>query len=93
MFDQKDFEQIDKEYFEVLNTTASHIILKSKNTRQTWDLYYSDWESAQTIQVFHKHNDQDSFHVQRKLHPGSVDYAQRCIKKHDDWYLKHKKRR
>lgn len=93
MFDQKDFGQIDKEYFEVLNMTASHIILKSKNTGQSWDLYCSDWGQGPTIQVFHKHNDNDSFHPQRKLHPGSVAYAQVRIKKHDDWYLRHKKRR
>ena len=93
MFDQKDFEQIDKEYFEVLNMTGSHIILKSKNTGHSWDLYCTDWAHGRVIQVFHKHYDHDWFHEQRKIHPSNVAYAQTRIKKHDEWYLRHKKRR
>ena len=38
MFEKKDFINVDRKYFKVINETAYHLTLKSKNTGHTWDI-------------------------------------------------------
>lgn len=88
MFTTKDFKQIDKEYFGVITKTGYHIILKSKNSGHTWDIYCQESGRGRSLVISHKHNDFEPFHVQRKYHPKSVEEAQQMIMKHDKWHLK-----
>ncbi len=88
MYEKNDFEQIDKEYFQVLTQTGYHIILKSKNTEHIWDIYCQEHSRGRSLVINHKHNETEPFHVQRKYHPKTVEEAQKRIKKHDKWYLK-----
>lgn len=88
MFDQNDFAQIDKEYFRALTETGYHIILKSKNTGHTWDIYCQERTRGRSLVISHKHSDTEPFHIQRKYHPKTVTDAQKKIMKHDKWYLR-----
>ena len=87
MFDRKDFNCIDREYFQVINETCYHITLKSKNTGHTWDITSTKNPYGKSIVISHKHNDEDPFHVQPRVHPRSIQEAQDMIKAHDMWQL------
>ncbi len=88
MFERKDFEEIDREYFDVINETCYHIILKSKNTGHTWDIMCQERPNGRSLVISHKHKDKDPFHIQRGFHPKTVEDAQKKIMKHDLWHLK-----
>jgi len=92
MYKYSEFDQIDREYFDVINTTLYNIALKSKNTGHTWNINCENltWGKRKLV-VYHKHNDNDSFHLQRHMSPKSVAHAQKLIKEHDEWYLVQKK--
>ena len=88
MYCQKDFNKIDCTYFEVIQLTGYHILLKSKNTKHIWDIYIKETYSGKSsIVVMHKHNEADPFHEQWNMHPKTVREAQWLIKDHDRWYL------
>ena len=91
MFNQHDFDKIDRTYFDVLQISGYHIILKSKNTKHIWDLYFKETQIGKSsIIISHKHNDTDPFHEQAQMHPKSVDEAQLLIKDHDRWHIQNR---
>ncbi|SFU86682.1 hypothetical protein [Butyrivibrio sp. M55] len=87
MFDRKDLNCIDREYFQVISETCYHITLKSKNTGHTWDITSTENPYGKSIVISHKHNDMDPFHIQPRVHPRSIQEAQDMIKAHDIWQL------
>ncbi len=88
MFTKRDFNQIDTDYFLVLERSVYHIVLKSKRTSHTWDIYYKPFSGGYSLVVNHKHRDKDIFHVQPHFHPRSISAAQEMIKRHDAWHIK-----
>ncbi len=88
MFTKKDDEQIDRVYFEVLNSTSSHITLMSRNTGHFWDIYYQTRPGGKYgLVISHKHKRTDTFHIQPRMHPRTVLQAQEMFKSHDAWQL------
>ena len=85
MFEKKDFENVDREYFQVINETCYHLTLKSKNTGHTWNIACIENPHGKSFVISHKHNDNDPFHLQPGFHPRSIQEAQEMIKTHDTW--------
>lgn len=93
MFEKKDFKALDRQYFNVIQTTAYHIILESNNTHHIWDIYCRDYKDYRSLIISHKHTEEDPFHIQPGMHPRTVAAAQEMIKKHDEYYLSSPHRR
>jgi hypothetical protein len=91
MFTQKDYAQIDTEYFEVKTKTQYHIVLKSKNTGHFWDIEYRGRPGGRSLLINHKHKESQPFHPQNRYHPRSVADAQRLIREHDVWQMNGRK--
>ncbi len=88
MFDTKDFNRIDKGYFEVLSLTSLNIKVRSKNTGHLWSIHSKDLnQNISSIEIWHQHKDEDRPHLQRGLHPLTVREAQKMIKEHDRYVL------
>ncbi len=87
MFEKKDFINVDRKYFKVINETAYHLTLKSKNTGHTWDIECRENPTGRSLIVNHKHKDSDPFHEQPWFHPRSIEEAQELIKSHDAWQI------
>lgn len=88
MFDTKDFNSIDKQYFEVLALTCYNIKVRSRNTQHLWAIYSKDLnQNISSIEIWHQHKDEDRPHLQRGLHPLTVKEAQKMIKDHDRYVL------
>lgn len=87
MFEKKDFINVDRKYFKVINETAYHLTLKSKNTGHTWDIECRENPTGRSLIVNHKHKDSDPFHEQPWFHPRSIEEAQEMIKSHDAWQI------
>ncbi len=88
MFDTKEFENVDREYFEVINETCYHLTLKSCNTGHTWDIECRDnLNNTRSLVISHKHKDSYPFHIQPNFHPRSIEEAQEMFKAHDTWHL------
>ncbi len=65
MFDTKEFVNVDREYFEVINETCYHLTLKSCNTGHTWDIECrNNPNNTRSLVISHKHKDSDPFHIQ-----------------------------
>ena len=92
MFQKKEMNEIDRQYFEVKETKAYHIILKSKNCGHIWDIQSKEttW-GKRSLVIYHKHKEADPFHEQAMMHPRTVTEAQELIKKHDKWHLEGRK--
>lgn len=89
MFSIEELKHVDKEYFEVISCTASHVQLKSKNTHHIWDIESQELTDGKvSILVHHKHSETYPYHVQPGFHPKSIKEAQEQIKKHDEWQMK-----
>ncbi len=87
MFEKKEFEYIDREYFQVINETCYHLILKSKNTGHTWDITCKDNPGGRSLVILHKHKDDYPFHEQPTMLPRSIEDARDMIKEHDAWQI------
>lgn len=92
MFDIKELNKIDDRYFTVLQTTGYHVTLQSKNTKHIWDIYCKEIGCHRSLVISHKHNENDPFHEQPKMHPKDLVEAQNMIKKHDRWHLDGRKK-
>lgn len=91
MFEKSEIKQIDKDYFKIIQATAYHIIIKSKNTKHTWDIYCRDGDGFRSLVISHKHKDEQPFHEQAMMHPRTVIEAQELIKEHDNFQLNGRK--
>ena len=91
MFDKKDWEQIDKDYFDVIEVSSYHITLKSRPTGHSWDITCRYHPGGRSLIILHRHKDSDPFHEQIRFHPSTVTQAQDLIKEHDTWVLNGKK--
>lgn len=89
MFSKKETAQIDRKYFDVIHVTGYHIIVRSKNTGHYWDIESVElFFGKKIISIMHKHNREDTYHIQKRFHPRSVEEAQEMIKKHDDFHIR-----
>ena len=91
MFKNSEINQIDQKYFTIIQSTGYHIIIKSKNTKHTWDIYCRDGDGFRSLVISHKHKDEQPFHEQGMMHPRTVLEAQKCIMEHDEWHMKNRK--
>lgn len=84
MFTQKDFAEIDADYFTILALTGLNICLCSKNTRHLWTIHLKElWPNNKSLEIYHQHNKSDKPHTQPNFHPKNVIEAQLLIKDHD----------
>ncbi len=88
MFSKEELESIDREYFQVINGTSFHIIIKSKNTSHIWDIESQCIiPGKRSLVIHHKHKEEQPFHIQLNFHPKTVEEAQDLIKHHDTWQM------
>ena len=90
MFGKNDWDQIDNEYFKVIEASMYHITLKSNTTGHIWDIYCRYYPGGRSIIVYHKHRDSDPFHKQKGYHPQTIAQAQDLIKDHDRYVMEGK---
>ena len=90
MFDKTEINKIDKKYFQILQANGYHIIIKSKNTNHTWDIYCRDCDGYRSLIISHKHKEDYPFHEQAKMHQKTVMEAQELIKSQDKWHLQNR---
>lgn len=60
MFSRRDFEKVDRNYFEILQATAHNLILRSKNTGHEWCISTTCVCGSYTL--LHRHKSTDSWH-------------------------------
>ena len=91
MFTQEDIGQLNRVYFDIIQITGYHIVVRSRNSKHFWDIECVElFHGGRQIIIKHKHNDSDSFHVQKGCHPRNIREAQNLIKSHDGYFLKKK---
>ena len=64
MITKEEIKELDGNYFEVLQTGAFAITLKSKNTGHYWHLLEREYPSFRHFVIYHKHNASDAYHAQ-----------------------------
>ncbi len=93
MFDAKDFNRKDRQYFEVLSLTSINIKVRSKNTGHLWSIHSKDLnQNISSIEIWHQHKEEDRPHLQGRLHPKTVKEALKMIKEHDKYVMELKNR-
>ena len=91
MFTKSELNQIDQNYFNIINSSAFHIILESRNTKHIWDIYCGIGFRGRSLEIYHKHHSSESFHRQKRMHPRTIFEAQTMIKSHDEWHINGRK--
>ena len=62
MFTLEQINKIDKSYFRIIGSNQFSITLQSKVTGHEWHILASDFRSASSCIVEHRHHHSDSFH-------------------------------
>ena len=86
MFYDKDFKQIDKEYFNIIRLSEFAITIQSKNTHHYWHITHN---VPRGFIIQHRYEEFGSYHKQCSAKKLSTAFAK--IKHHDNYILKKQK--
>lgn len=88
MFQRNEFQELDRTYFEVRETSVCNIVLKSKSCGHMWAIQSRElFPGKRSLVILHKHKEADPYHEQALMHPKTVAEAQDLIKAHDTWHI------
>lgn len=89
MFDTKQFEKINPQYFNIIMLSEHDVTVQSRNTGHYWYLHNTDYPSEGNCVIFHKHKEPHPYH----LHGGAETLLQAVqrIMRHDEWQINGRK--
>ena len=90
MFTIDELRQISNRHFQVLNSSAYCVTVRSFLTGHDWHIIVQEYDRHRTFQIYHRHNPTDAFHVHG--HKGSFKSALRDIRDHDKFQMNGRKR-
>ena len=85
MFTLKDMEEIDPNYFDIIDRSSFSVTIRSKNTKHYWHIENADGDNYRSCKIYHKHNEKDSYHLHG--HAGTLVGCIHTIKEHDSFQL------
>ena len=85
MFDTRQFEKINPQYFNIIMLSEHDVTVPSRNTGQYWYLHNTDYPSEGNCVIFHKHKASHPYHLHGRA--GTLPQAVRSIEKHDRWQM------
>ena len=91
MIDGNDIEEIDKNYFDIVEKKEYGIFLRSYCTGHYWYLLEQVYNNCRTFQISHKHHATDAFHLQKNR--PTIEACCDYIKSHDAYHLKKMKKK
>lgn len=83
MFDLKQLESIDRNYFNVIVASEYDVTIQSKNTGHYWYLHSTDAPGSNACIIFHKHKFSHPYHQHGR--GNSLRQAIKSIQRHDRW--------
>lgn len=89
MFDTKQFEKINPQYFNIIMLGEHDVTVQSKNTGHYWYLHSTDYPAEGNCVIFHKHKASHPYHNHGKS--SSLEKAIRSIISHDEFQLNGRK--
>lgn len=90
MFSQRDIDNLDRGYFEVLYATSFAITLRSGCTGHEWHLIAREGRGWTSCEVYHRHKQSDPWH--RQWGGKTLDRAISAIKDHDKYQLNERRK-
>lgn len=88
MFEMKDLESLDSEYFTIIYRDVFDVTIRSKNTGHYWNLHSPDLSMNDKVIIFHSHR-AEPYHLHGSTH--TLRQAIRSIKRHDRWQMNGRK--
>lgn len=89
MFDTRQFEKINPQYFNIIMLSEHDVTVQSRNTGHYWYLHNTDYPSEGNCVIFHKHKASHPYHLHGRA--GTLTQAVSGIKKHDKWQMRGRK--
>lgn len=88
MFDAKELDSLDSNYFTIIYEDPFDITIRSKNTGHYWSLHSPDCPERSTVIIFHSHR-AEPFHMHGRTN--TLRQAVRGIKRYDKWQMNGRK--
>lgn len=85
MFDEREIQALDREYFNVITADDRDVTIQSRNTGHYWYLHCTEYPNEESCVIFHKHKFSHPYHQHGRS--GCLRSAVRQIKKHDTWQM------
>ncbi len=85
MFDTKDLECLDPEYFNIIMANEYDVTVMSRNTGHYWYIHCTGLEGKAACIVFHKHKFSHPYHLHGRKN--SLKQAIQSIKSYDKWQI------
>lgn len=94
MFDAKDLECLDPEYFNIIMADEYDVTVMSRNTGHYWYLHNPEYPEKGTVIIFNSHHADKTGRVRYHLHgrAHTLRQAVRCIRGHDKFQMNGRKR-
>ena len=89
MFDARDFECLDPNYFQIINVNDYDVTVRSRNTGHYWYLHNPEYSEQGTVIIFHKHKASHPYHQHGRAN--TLWQAVRSIRGHDKWQMNGRK--
>lgn len=90
MFDAKDLECLDPEYFNIIMADEYDVTVMSRKTGHYWYVHCTGAPGDMACIIFHKHKYNHPYH--QHGHGNSLRQAIRSIQSHDMWQMNGRKR-
>ena len=90
MITTEELKKVEGNYFEVLQTGAFAVTLRSKNTGHYWHLIKGKYPIFRHFVIYHKHNASDAYHAQGTA--CDLKAAVSGIKSHDEFQMNGRKK-
>lgn len=87
MFDAKELDSLDPNYFTIIYKEHFDVTIRSKNTRHFWSLHSPDCPEGIVV-IFHSHH-AEPYHMHGRTR--TLRQAVRGIKRHDKWQMNDRK--
>lgn len=85
MFNKKDFQCLDTNYFQIINVNKYDVTIMSKNTGHYWYLHNPEYPEKGTVIIFHKHRFSHPYHHHGRAN--TLWQAVQSIRAHDKFQL------
>lgn len=89
MFDTKQFEKINPQYFNIIMLSEHDVTVQSRNTEHYWYLHNTDYPSEGNCVIFHKYKAPHPYHLYGRAE--TLLQAVRSIMRHDEWQINARK--
>ena len=86
MFDTRQFEKINPQYFNIIMLSEPDVTVQSINTGHYWYLHSTGYPTEGSCIIFHKHRYQHPYHQHGRAR--TLRQAVKSIKNHDIYQIK-----